>query len=100
MVHIQVGIAGESTWGKNALSMRNLTLFRWHWRRPLVVTLHDVSAASSAVPRGPYSAGRPARSTTMSGGPSGSSSDRLEGAQQLSAARLPTSGNRITSGDA
>ena len=45
MVHIQVGIAGESTWGKNALSMRNLTLFRWHWRRPLVVTLHDVNAS-------------------------------------------------------
>ena len=45
MVHIQVGIAGESTWGKNALSVRNLTLFRWHWRRPLAVTLRDVNAS-------------------------------------------------------
>ena len=43
MVHIQVSAFGESTWGKNALSLRNLTLFRWHWRRPLVVTFHDVN---------------------------------------------------------
>lgn len=43
LVHLQVSVAGDTTWGRNRRSIANLRVFRRHSRVPMVVTLHDVN---------------------------------------------------------
>jgi hypothetical protein len=43
LVHIQVAISGDTTWGKNARALWTLAVFRLHCRTPLAITLHDVN---------------------------------------------------------
>lgn len=43
VVHLQVSVSGDTTWGRNRRSLVNLDTFRRHCRAPLVVTLHDVN---------------------------------------------------------
>jgi len=43
VVHLQVSVSGDATWGRNRRSLVNLETFRRHCRAPLIVTLHDVN---------------------------------------------------------
>src|SRR5690242_19157607 len=44
LVHLQVSVWGEHTWGAHPLALRNLRAFHEHCQVPFVVTLHDLVA--------------------------------------------------------
>ena len=44
LVHLQVSIWGDSTWGRSARALWNLSIFRLYCRSALAVTLHDVNS--------------------------------------------------------
>jgi glycosyltransferase involved in cell wall biosynthesis len=43
VVHLQVSVSGDGSWGPNGRALENLGTFRGHCRAPIVVTLHDVN---------------------------------------------------------
>jgi hypothetical protein len=47
LVHLQVSVFGDGSWGQKWRALSNLREFRRHCRAPLVLTLHDVNSLAS-----------------------------------------------------
>ena len=47
IVHVQVSVLSDGTWGRHHQAVSTLRLFRRHCRAPLVFTLHDATALSA-----------------------------------------------------
>jgi glycosyltransferase involved in cell wall biosynthesis len=47
IVHLQVSIVSDGTWGRHRQAVSRLRLFRRHCRAPLVFTLHDATSLSA-----------------------------------------------------
>jgi glycosyltransferase involved in cell wall biosynthesis len=43
VVHLQVSVSGDGTWGRNRRSLTNLEIFKRQCRVPVVATLHDLN---------------------------------------------------------
>ncbi|HEY7203345.1 MAG TPA: glycosyltransferase [Methylomirabilota bacterium] len=52
VVHLQVSVSGDTTWGRNRRSLVNLEMFRRSCHVPVIVTLHDVNNLRSLEYRG------------------------------------------------
>jgi glycosyltransferase involved in cell wall biosynthesis len=47
LVHIQVSVSGDGSWGQKWRALSNLRTFRRHCRAPLILTLHDVNSLAA-----------------------------------------------------